>query len=630
MEVVRIGNYKSYGENYISDKMSEELKTELTRIFDNRYEKFIDNIAKVRKIDKNTLDNDIINGNNTSLTPFAARDKKLVDKLEGFQDLTQRLGITEEKMVDIYDYHEDHSNEIEAKNKGNDAIAVIYAEGAIIDGAAGNDNSISISPDNIAMKIEKALRTPNLKGIVLRVNSPGGSALASEVIYQTLLKANIPIYVSMSETAASGGYYMSVPANWIVAEPTTITGSIGIFGMFPDFSGLASEKLGIKFDEVKTNKNGTFLSPMRPLTPDEMRMLQVYIDRGYNTFKDRVAQGRKLTMQQVETIAQGHVYTGEDALKIKLVDELGGLDKAVQKAVQLAAQAIRCGDADIIVAGGAENMSQAPYVLPSFRWGGRMGDSKVVDTMIKDGLSDAFNEYHMGITAESVAEEYGISREEQDALALESQKRAVAAIESGRFKEEIVPVVIPQRKGDPIIFDTDEYPRKDASLESLSKLGPVFKKEGSVTAGNASGINDGAAAVLVMSAEKAEELGLSVIARIRSYASAGLDPKMMGCGPIYATRKALEKGNLTVEDLDLIESNEAFAAQACAVGKTLGFNTDIVNVNGGAIALGHPIGASGCRILVTLLHEMMKRDAKTGLATLCIGGGMGTALIVER
>ena len=300
------------------------------------------------------------------------------------------------------------------------------------------------------------------------------------------------------------------------------------------------------------------------------------------------------------------------------------------KAVQVAAQAIRCGDADIIVAGGAENMSQAPYVLPSFRWGGRMGDSKVVDTMIKDGLSDAFNEYHMGITAENVAEEYGVSREEQDALALESQKRAVAAIESGRFKEEIVPVVIPQRKGDPIVFDTDEYPRKDASLESLSKLDPVFKKDGSVTAGNASGINDGAAAVLIMSAEKAEELGLSVIARIRSYASAGLDPKMMGCGPIYATRKALEKGNLTVYDLDLIESNEAFAAQACAVGKTLGFNTDIVNVNGGAIALGHPIGASGCRILVTLVHEMMKRDAKTGLATLCIGGGMGTALIVER
>ncbi|MFS9028073.1 acetyl-CoA C-acetyltransferase [Streptococcus cristatus] len=300
------------------------------------------------------------------------------------------------------------------------------------------------------------------------------------------------------------------------------------------------------------------------------------------------------------------------------------------KAVQLAAQAIQCGDADIVVAGGAENMSQAPYVLPSFRWGGRMGDSKVVDTMIKDGLTDAFNDYHMGITAENVAEEYGISRDDQDALALESQKRAVAAIESGRFKEEIVPVVIPQRKGDPIVFDTDEFPRKDASLEGLGKLRPVFKKDGTVTAGNASGINDGAAAVVVMSADKAKELGVPVLATIKSYASAGLDPKIMGCGPIYASRKALEKGGFTVEDLDLVESNEAFAAQACAVGKELNLDPEKVNVNGGAIALGHPIGASGCRILVTLLHEMQKRDVKRGLATLCIGGGMGTAVIVER
>ena len=300
------------------------------------------------------------------------------------------------------------------------------------------------------------------------------------------------------------------------------------------------------------------------------------------------------------------------------------------KAVQLAAQAIQCGDADIVVAGGAENMSQAPYVLPSFRWGGRMGDSKVVDTMIKDGLTDAFNDYHMGITAENVAEEYGISRDDQDALALESQKRAVAAIESGRFKEEIVPVVIPQRKGDPIVFDTDEFPRKDASLEGLGKLRPVFKKDGTVTAGNASGINDGAAAVVVMSADKAKELGVPVLATIKSYASAGLDPKVMGCGPIYASRKALEKGGFTVEDLDLVESNEAFAAQACAVGKELNLDPEKVNVNGGAIALGHPIGASGCRILVTLLHEMQKRDVKRGLATLCIGGGMGTAVIVER
>lgn len=300
------------------------------------------------------------------------------------------------------------------------------------------------------------------------------------------------------------------------------------------------------------------------------------------------------------------------------------------KTVQLAAQAILCGDADIIVAGGAENMSQAPYVLQNQRWGSRMGDSKVVDTMLRDGLTDAFNDFHMGITAENVAAQYGISREVQDAFAVQSQQRAVAAIEAGRFKEEIVPVVIPQRKGEPIIFDTDEFPRKDASLEGLAKLRSVFKEGGTVTAGNASGINDGAAAVVVMSSEKAKELGIPVLATIKSYASAGLDPKIMGCGPIYASRKALEKGGFTVEDLDLIESNEAFAAQACAVGKELNFDPEKVNVNGGAIALGHPIGASGCRILVTLLHEMEKRDAKRGLATLCIGGGMGTAVIVER
>ena len=295
------------------------------------------------------------------------------------------------------------------------------------------------------------------------------------------------------------------------------------------------------------------------------------------------------------------------------------------KAVQLAAQAVLCGDADIVVAGGAENMSQAPYVLPNQRWGARMGDSQVVDTMLRDGLTDAFGSFHMGITAENVAEQYGITREDQDNFAVQSQKRAVAAIEAGRFKEEIVPVEIPQRKGDPIVFDTDEFPRKDASFEGLSKLRPVFKKDG-----NASGINDGAAAVVVMSAEKAKELGVPVLATIKSYASAGLDPKVMGCGPIYASRKALEKGGFTVADLDLVESNEAFAAQACAVGKELGLDPEKVNVNGGAIALGHPIGASGCRILVTLLHEMEKRDAKRGLATLCIGGGMGTAVIVER
>ena len=300
------------------------------------------------------------------------------------------------------------------------------------------------------------------------------------------------------------------------------------------------------------------------------------------------------------------------------------------KAVQLAVQAVLCGDAEVVVAGGAENMSQAPYILPNQRWGSRMGNATVVDTMLRDGLTDGFEDYHMGITAENVAEQYGITREDQDSFALQSQKRAVAAVEAGRFKEEIIPVEIPQRRGEPLVFDTDEFPRKDVSLEGLSKLRPAFQKDGSVTAGNSSGINDGAAAVVVMSAEKAKELGVPVLATIKSYASAGLDPKVMGCGPIYASRKALEKAGLTVADLDLVESNEAFAAQACAVAKELNLNLEKVNVNGGAISLGHPIGASGCRILVTLLHEMQKRDAKRGLATLCIGGGMGTALIVER
>lgn len=300
------------------------------------------------------------------------------------------------------------------------------------------------------------------------------------------------------------------------------------------------------------------------------------------------------------------------------------------KAVQLAVQTVLCGDAEVVVAGGAENMSQAPYILPNQRWGSRMGNATVVDTMLRDGLTDGSEDYHMGITAENVAEQYGITREDQDSFALQSQKRAVAAVEAGRFKEEIVPVEIPQRRGEPLVFDTDEFPRKDVSLEGLSKLRPAFQKDGSVTAGNSSGINDGAAAVVVMSAEKAKELGVPVLATIKSYASAGLDPKVMGCGPIYASRKALEKAGLTVADLDLVESNEAFAAQACAVAKELNLDLEKVNVNGGAISLGHPIGASGCRILVTLLHEMQKRDAKRGLATLCIGGGMGTALIVER
>ncbi|ACD52338.1 acetyl-CoA C-acetyltransferase [Clostridium botulinum] len=300
------------------------------------------------------------------------------------------------------------------------------------------------------------------------------------------------------------------------------------------------------------------------------------------------------------------------------------------RAVSLAAQMIKAGDADVIVAGGMENMSAAPYVLPGARWGQRMGDAKMVDTMIKDGLWDAFNNYHMGVTAENIAKQWGLTREEQDAFSAGSQQKAQKAIESGRFKDEIVPVMIPQRKGEPKVFDTDEFPRFGTTKESLGKLKPAFIKDGTVTAGNASGINDGAAAFVVMSAEKAAELGVKPLAKILSYGSKGLDPAIMGYGPFHATKKALEEANLTIADLDLVEANEAFAAQSLAVAKDLGFDMEKVNVNGGAIALGHPVGASGARILVTLLHEMEKRDAKKGLATLCIGGGMGTALIVER
>ena len=300
------------------------------------------------------------------------------------------------------------------------------------------------------------------------------------------------------------------------------------------------------------------------------------------------------------------------------------------RCVALAAQMIKAGDADVIVAGGMENMSQGPYVLRTARFGQRMGDGKMVDAMVNDALTDAFNGYHMGITAENIAEQWGLTREMQDEFAANSQIKAEAAIKAGKFKDEIVPVVIPQRKGDPIVFDTDEFPRFGTTAEKLAKLRPAFKKDGTVTAGNASGINDGAAALVVMSAEKAKELGVTPICKIVSYGSKGLDPSIMGYGPFYATKKALEGTGLKVEDLDLIEANEAFAAESLAVDKDLEFDMSKVNVNGGAIALGHPVGASGARILVTLLHEMMKRDAKRGLATLCIGGGMGTALIVER
>jgi len=300
------------------------------------------------------------------------------------------------------------------------------------------------------------------------------------------------------------------------------------------------------------------------------------------------------------------------------------------KAVILAAQAIASGDADVVVAGGQENMSLAPHVLMGSRDGFRMGDAKLIDSMIVDGLWDVYNRYHMGITAENVAREYGISRATQDEFAVASQNKAKAAREAGRFREEIVAVPIPQRKGDPVLFADDEYIRTDATVEGMGALKPAFDKEGSVTAGNASGINDGGAVVVVVSEARATALGLPILARIRAYASSGVDPKVMGLGPVPASRKALERAGWKASDLDLMEINEAFAAQACAVNQQMGWDTSRINVNGGAIALGHPIGASGCRILVTLLHEMKRRQARRGLASLCIGGGMGVALAVER
>lgn len=300
------------------------------------------------------------------------------------------------------------------------------------------------------------------------------------------------------------------------------------------------------------------------------------------------------------------------------------------KALHLAAQAIRCGDADVIIAGGQENMSLSPYVVPGARTGLRMGNGKIVDTMIEDGLWDAFHDIHMGITAENLAEKYQITREQQDSFAAASQAKAAAAIAAGHFVDEITPISIPQRKGEPLIFATDEQPRASSTAEALAKLRPAFKKDGTVTAGNASTLNDGAAAVMLMSADKAKALGLPVLARIAAYASAGVEPTIMGIAPVAATQKCLKKAGWSVTDLDLIEANEAFAAQALSVNQELGWDSSKINVNGGAIAIGHPIGASGCRILVTLLHEMLRRDAKKGLATLCIGGGQGVALAIER
>lgn len=343
---------------------------------------------------------------------------------------------------------------------------------------------------------------------------------------------------------------------------------------------------------------------------------------------DEVIVGNVLSAGQGQNIArQIAVHAGlPEEVSCLTINKVCG---SGLRAVSLAAQIIKAGDAEVILAGGTENMSRAPYLLEKARYGYRMGDDSLVDSMIRDGLWDAYNDYHMGITAENVAKRWNISREEQDQFACASQQRAEAAIREGRFKDEIVPVMIPQRKGEPKVFDTDEFPRFGTTLEGLAKLRPAFKKDGTVTAGNASGINDAASMLVVMSAEKARELGVEPMARIVSYGSAGLDPQIMGYGPVPSSRKTLAKAGLTVKDLDLVEANEAFAAQALAVMKDLEFNPEITNVSGGAIALGHPIGASGSRIVTTLLHEMKRRKSRYGLATLCIGGGLGTALIVE-
>ena len=366
------------------------------------------------------------------------------------------------------------------------------------------------------------------------------------------------------------------------------------------------------------------------------------VDLGAAVIRQLLAQ-TGLDPAQVDEVIMGQVLTaGAGQNPARQASIKAGLPFAVPamtlnkvcgsglKALHLGAQAIRCGDAEVIIAGGQENMSLSNYVMPGARTGLRMGHAQIVDTMISDGLWDAFNDYHMGITAENLAEKYSLSREQQDAFAAASQHKAVAAIEAGRFVDEITPILIPQRKGDPLSFATDEQPRAGTTAESLGKLKAAFKKDGSVTAGNASSLNDGAAAVILMSAQKAKALGLPVLAKIAAYANAGVDPAIMGIGPVSATRRCLDKAGWSIDQLDLIEANEAFAAQSLAVAKDLEWDLNKVNVNGGAIALGHPIGASGCRVLVTLLHEMIKRDAKKGLATLCIGGGQGVALALER
>jgi acetyl-CoA C-acetyltransferase len=366
------------------------------------------------------------------------------------------------------------------------------------------------------------------------------------------------------------------------------------------------------------------------------------VELGSQLIKQLIEQN-KIPGDQVDEVILGQVLTagcGQNPARQSALN--AGLPTSVQamtinkvcgsglKAVQLAAQAIANNDAEMIIAGGQESMSQAPHVLPNSRSGQRMGDWNMVDTMIKDGLWDAFNDYHMGITAENIADQYQIDKAAQDEFALGSQTKAAAAIESGKFKDEIVPINIPQRRGDAIVFDTDENVRIGATLEGIAKMRPAFKKDGSVTAANASSLNDGAAAVIVCSREKAEALGLPVLAKVKAFANAGVDPQIMGTGPIPASTKCLRKAGWTVTELDLIEANEAFAVQALSVNQGMEWDPAKVNVNGGAIALGHPIGASGCRVLVTLIHEMIKQDANKGLATLCIGGGMGVALAVER
>jgi acetyl-CoA C-acetyltransferase len=404
------------------------------------------------------------------------------------------------------------------------------------------------------------------------------------------------------------------------------------------------QRLTLSEDKVKMSKNIVIVDAVRtavgnfggslaslPATELGARVVKALVERT-GIAPDQV---NEVIMGQVLTGGAGQNPARQSAVKAGLPYEVTAMTinkvcGSGLKAVHLAMQAIACGDADIVIAGGQESMSQSGHVLPRSREGQRMGDWKMKDTMIVDGLWDAFNQCHMGITAENVAKKYGIGREDQDEFAVSSQQKAEAAQKAGRFDEEIIPVTIPQRRGDPVVFASDEFPRHGATAEKLAKLRPAFDKEGSVTAGNASGINDGAAAVVVMTESKARELGLTPMARIVAFSAAGVDPSVMGTGPIPASTKCLEKAGWSPADLDLVEANEAFAAQAMSVNRDMGWDVDKVNVNGGAIAIGHPIGASGARVLVSLLYEMKRRNARKGLATLCIGGGQGVALAVER